>query len=1090
MFNQFQVLPLILIVSLYFVRDKRIDSREVIFSRPESNAEYILGTVRGIVREFLILAGAVFFAGALIHLLGTPLPFDIWHYFFYLLTLVVPTLFFVLGLAFWLNNLLRNFAFTLLLLIGSYAFLQLFLLSPLYGVFDPFGTQLPAVFSQVTGLADLPAYLCHRTGWWLVGIGLLWLFIAGYARIPNHARGGSRAALTGGLFCVAGLLLLAGYVGIERKKDTDREKAAAVYDRHAAHPRLTMQGQEITYYQPGNRMEVSTRVTLKNDHPTAVDGVILYLNPGLAVSEITRGGTVLPFEREYQVIRIPGSVGAGAEWQLDIRYAGSIDESVCYLDVENRREQDLQTRVDYVARYGSRYAFLNKEYTLLIPECLWYPVTAPPVNPRSVYDVERQFTHYRLTVREPGDRCPVSLGKRSESADGVLFQPETPLTGITLAMGKYIRRTAEVDGISYELYSFPHSETLVKGWELLRDTIEPLLSAGMKNIEAEKSRDYPFSHLIVAETPLTFATYDRAQKNGNDRQQPGLALLPEKGHGVSALRYNGSPYATEERSLSLFQETAVRFSGVFSALFNTDFSSNFGSEHMFLRKYLGNAGSFVVRDNPYALSRSFFYYTGALYSPAYPILDAIVSSFLQNANKKESPMTALFPATKAAIAYLAEHSFRDAAGDGTLAPEVKQEMVNLKAKDLRSRFTIEGVADQNFTDFLLDYFNTAMFRTVCFDTLNHDFQVRFGVDWQLQMDRWYTSRSLPAYVIRDIVVNRVKEAGRDTRESMMGVGLFRVSFSVYNTGKADGVLTVNLTSRGAMVPSKMGGYMVSQEQLTSYPFLIRAGEAREIALLFEGTRPEFWVNTNISLNQPIKLRESRRVTSETQDTSTYNRPVDAAYFLPPPGEYIVDNEDAGCHVQDVPSSRRLAEWLAGSKSSGSHYQTIRQAADSPASWVAFTDERVYGWYVWSTYGKKAGRGEATVTWETELSEAGNYELYVSVPNIAINNYHNALVHKKRMSGDMSFGLDSAQVKSVNYYYTVVQNGEETELTMDYAPLITGGELRAAISDDRKWISLGRFRLEQGKQAIRLSDRGDGEYMIQADAAKWVLVSEP
>lgn len=1088
MFNQCQVIPLVLIVSLYF-SNKKTDSREVIFSRPESNAGYILGTVGGVVCEFLILAGCVFLIGGVLQKLATPLPLNVWHYLFYLLTLVFPTLLYVFALTCWLNNLLRNFAFTLLLLIGSYVFLQVFLLTPLYGVFDPLGTRLPAAFSQVTGLVGLPAYLCHRLGWLAVGLGLLRLFVAGFARIPNRSRARRRHLLVGGLWCAAGCLLLAGYVGIERKKDANGEKAIAAYIRYAGHARLAMAEQEISYYQPGNRMEVSARVTLKNEHATPVDGIVLYLNPGLSVSGISCEGKPLPFERDHQVIRIAGSVGGGEECRLDIRYAGTIDESICYLDVKNRREQDLEERADFVARYGSRYAFLDKKYTLLTPECLWYPVAVPPVNPRSVYSVERQFTHYHLTVSAPGSRCVISQGARNETEDAVIFRSGCPLTGITLVMGDYICRRAEADGIGYELYTFPHSEPLLKEWELLRDTIEPVLSAAMKKLESEKAREYPFDRLVVAETPLTFTTYDRPQKGGDDRQQPGIMLLPEKGYGMSVWNFYATARYRQQELMGPTERSAARFSGRFWYVFNMDTYSTLSPGQRFLSRQTGYMDSrTLVRNNPYDLSRTLYYHTNALNSPDYPVLDVVLSSFMIYTTQKESSMTAVSSTTQSAVAYLAEHSFGEGMEDGTLFSAIKQEMVNLKSKELRDCFSVAGVSGPDFSDFIRAAFDKAMFRTLSFDTLNYNFQERFGVDWRLLLDNWYTTRNLPAYVVKDVSVAAINSG---SPISSLLPASFRISFSAYNAGKADGVLTLNLS---ADVVSSVSpeGYAIAEEKTVSYPFLIRAGEARQVAFIHEGLWPDAWINTNISLNEPVRCRYLLK-TGVTQDTSVYNRAVDVDCFLSPPGEWLVDNEDAGCKIQHAPSSRRLVEWFAGKSGDRSYYRSLLQAKASPESWVSFVDQRVYGSYVFSTYGKKAARGKAVVTWETELDKAGTYEVYASLPKVARDLLSSRLEAEKRKTAAIAghVMLEPGDVGAFNYYYTVVHNGEESEITVDYSPLVVRGQMQLLpLSEDRNWISLGRFRLEKGKQAVRLSDRGDGDYMIQADAVKWVLLSEP
>lgn len=90
-------------------------------------------------------------------------------------------------------------------------------------------------------------------------------------------------------------------------------------------------------------------------------------------------GKKFGFHRENQVIVVQKELQPGENITLRIEYDGKIDERICYLDISDK-EYDHAYWLDKKWRFGKRSAFVENGYTLLLPECLWYPVAVPPVN--------------------------------------------------------------------------------------------------------------------------------------------------------------------------------------------------------------------------------------------------------------------------------------------------------------------------------------------------------------------------------------------------------------------------------------------------------------------------------------------------------------------------------------------------------------------------------------------------------------------------------------------------------------------------------------------------------------------------------------
>lgn len=161
-YNIAQSIIVIFLAGSFLKRDKKLDTAEVIYVRPMSNADYIIGKTWGIVKVFLSLniislAITAFFNVAINHS-----PFSLFPYLFYLLTISFPSLLFVLGLSFTVMCLLKNQAVTFIVMLGIIGTIFFYLSDSLYGVFDFFGVNIPSIFSDVTGHADLKLFLLQR----------------------------------------------------------------------------------------------------------------------------------------------------------------------------------------------------------------------------------------------------------------------------------------------------------------------------------------------------------------------------------------------------------------------------------------------------------------------------------------------------------------------------------------------------------------------------------------------------------------------------------------------------------------------------------------------------------------------------------------------------------------------------------------------------------------------------------------------------------------------------------------------------------------------------------------------------------------
>ena len=127
--NTGQAVIAIFLASDFLKRDKKLDTSEVFYVRPLSNAEYVIGKIWGNLRVFLLLNLIIMAITAAFNLtLGEV---DWMAYLLYFLLISVPTLIFIIGLAIFLMLVLKNQALTFVLLLG-YIGLTVFYLSSTY----------------------------------------------------------------------------------------------------------------------------------------------------------------------------------------------------------------------------------------------------------------------------------------------------------------------------------------------------------------------------------------------------------------------------------------------------------------------------------------------------------------------------------------------------------------------------------------------------------------------------------------------------------------------------------------------------------------------------------------------------------------------------------------------------------------------------------------------------------------------------------------------------------------------------------------------------------------------------------------------
>jgi hypothetical protein len=520
-----QAIVVIFLAADFLKRDKKLDTNEVLYTRSMSNFEYVIGKTWGILRLFLGLDIIILGIGLLMNIISKSMAVDYMAYIAYLLIICVPTIVFSLGLAFVLMSVIRNQAITFLLLLGIAALNMFYLWFRVGSIFDYSAFGLPVFKSDLIGFSNLSFIVNQRLLYFFLGMALVLATVLLFKRLPQSR--------THRIFTIIFMIIFTAAAGI-CGYNTYNAYATGVNDKkliietnkkfeNRNFASSTIVSIDLTH--KGESISAEAKITFVNDNREPLDRYLFSLNPSLYVSKISSAGKDLKFTKTNHIIEIdPGkNLNPGELDSIVVSYEGTIMESFCYPNYsDNLKENQYRIAMLNVSK---RQAFIEDNYLLLTPESHWYPVTALNYYPSNPARIKIDFTNYSLRVTDEPGMTAVSQGRKKIIAGHSVFSAESPLTGITLAIGNYLSDTLKVDSVEYITYHFPGHDYYKNDLSEISDTLTNLVSGIMRELETNFSTKYPFKTLSLAEVPVQFFSYPKASTQTRAEVQPSLVLL-------------------------------------------------------------------------------------------------------------------------------------------------------------------------------------------------------------------------------------------------------------------------------------------------------------------------------------------------------------------------------------------------------------------------------------------------------------------------------------------------------------------------------------------------------------------------------------
>ncbi len=956
-----------------------------------------------------------------------------------------------MGLAFILMSIIRNQAITFVLILG-YIGITLFLFqAKYYYIFDYMAFNIPMVKSAIVGFGNIDVILAHRGIYFFLGMGFISMSIFLLKRLPQSETMTFLSLIFAIVFISGGVYLGYQHLNQFQTKENIRAEMIEVNNKYVNENFPDVISNSINLEHIANTINVVSELELQNNTDIGIYKYIFTLNDGLTVSEILVNGTKTDFERDHHLVLTNSTqaLAPGEKSIVKISYSGTINETLCYLDVD---EETMQEKYgDFVINIDKRFAFVNPDYVLLTSESFWYPKPGVSYSPNSIKWVRQNFSDYKLTVKTDPSLQAVSQGKITSVEPGSFtFENENLLTQISLAIGDYEHKSFDSEGLEFGIWNLKGHDFFSEALPDIMDTIPSVITERFKDFQRTYNLQYSFKRLALVEVPAQFKSFERIWTSNQEFVQPEQILIPEKGCLLRDADFRVR-IKREERN-SRRREAGLTKEEMQIRVLN-NFAGNFTREQGRPDFNRGAGGTFTADEkaNQYFIFPFLYSFQNNIQSEQWPITNRIFEGYLKNQSEdmRSAFMRNLSGMSEDELANIAlqDYTFEEILAD----PEQKKIIDNvIKMKgDVLFTMIQWKAGEAEFEAFLRELLNKHKFQNIKFEDFSAQIQEKFGLPLEPMMDEWFKEKSLPGYLFSPIDAKKVKSG--DQIKTM-------ISLKTTNFSDKEGVIKLSFRlGGGGRGPGgfRGGGGGPGADNTIDKIVYLEGNQTKELSYLLDADPRMLTINTLTSKNIPQTIMERFMDIDEDEKAkpSEGEKISDIAVSEVLPNEIIVDNEDPEFEITENTSGSLLTKWVLKEEESKQKYAGYSPWRP-PSSWTATTNSGFYGKYVRSGYYIKSGEGDQKATWNVPIKEGSYYDIY----------YH---VYKAQ---DFRRGQSSSE--KGEYNFTIFHDDGQEEQTLDISSAEAG------------WNHLGSFFFSPDTAKIQLSNKSQLRTVF-ADAVKLV-----
>lgn len=1046
--NVGQAIVSIFLSSEYLKRDKQLDTSEVFYTRPLSNAEYLLGKMWATLRVFFVLDFMILAVALLMSMIKMGFDLDYLSYIWYFLLLCVPTLVFITGLSTTLILIVKNQALTLVLLL-AYIGVTLFYIDDIYYyLFDYIGFNLPMLKSTITGFGNISALITHRACYLLLGIGLILCSISLFRRLPNSRYSLLPWRIAACVFLLSGFY--SGYRHVSRYTGNEkyRNEIIALNNLHVYDPKMEVDTCLLEVIQNDDVLTVTASMIVKPVQMS--DKFTFCLNPGFSVNSVKSNGKDIEYERNEHILILDfgRQVDISEMMELRVEYSGKVDERICYLDIP--KEMLLENvKVLSLLNVCKQYAFQSSKYVMLTPESYWYPRPGVSYSDESPDWQQSYFTNFRTIITPNKGLTAISQGQRIVSADSSFFSYSSryPLQSVSLFIGDYISKSIELDNTLYSVWELDGYDDGFSEFDSIRDTIPAIIRDVRTRYESQTGLTYPFDRFSIVEVPAHFVTYSRAWTKSQEVLQPEMALIPERGYFnrqfdfVKQMKQYQLSNKYSQRQMS---DNELRASMLMGAIGFMESTRDF--------KYKGGRNgtySLTTTANPYYVFPLMYNFRYNVYSSSLPVANRLIEVFIQdNRNTNDSWLRETNGMTddEKALLLLQKYNFNELLSDSKRR-DILDNIIGLKAQYLFSEAQQKMGVD-SFKDSLYNIIKANDFSNLSFEYLMKQMGDISGSDILSSIKKYGEKMQLAEFSIGIPIVTNIVNEKED---------IYQAEITIDNISDVPGYVRLELQFYNG------GGESVSgEEKPKKWLVRLEPHQAKRIVSLWNTPPNEFLVNTLISSNLPEVINAIAGSTAKASVKTPEGEYVVPEGKMFADNEIIVDNEDDSLFVLSKPAQTGLlTKWVDRANKDEEFKYSAYSMWRAPYKWTPVTDGRCFGLSVRSAYLIGSGDGSQYAEWHVPVKDAGTYEVYYFVRKP--EDVNRGFVVRRNYQGKRAEQAYNFEIKQFDV-------SESTSLNIQRA--------------EDGWNQLGTFRFAADTVIVKLNNKA-GLNTVTADAVKFV-----
>ena len=532
MLNIVQSIIAIFLASDFMKRDKKLDTAEVLFIRPMSNSDYVLGKTWGIVSLFFYLNLAVLIEAFIFMVASPEIQFNLIPFAVYFLLMSIPSLVYVLGLSFMLMSVLKNQSLTFLVLLAYIAAILFYLGDKFHFIFDYLAFRFPMVYSDIVGFGNFKEVISQRLFYLFLGVGFIFMSVLFLKRLTQSPATKFISLL---LFVIN--LGLAAFFGVKHLQpyyaaQTKRAEMIELSSKYYNVPTAAVRNYNIKVIHK-DQLGFIADMRVLNQNDKALSQLIYTLNPGLIIDKLTFEGQEIPYEREQHILKVnlPTPMQPETDGMLSIRYYGEIDPSVNYLDLEQEKIDATDNVI--TSKIDQRFSFQKNDYVLLTIENLWYPYTGVRYDPKRPAVFKQNFSKFNIKIETNPELTAITQGQcKTDSTGNFEYIVRDPLPQISLAIGKYEIRQTELAGVKIGMAYIKGHNYFDQYFEELGDTTNAVIEEFLNNYERPLQMFYSYPQFTLVEVPLQFKALQHAWTATLANSQPQIVFFPEKGYNT------------------------------------------------------------------------------------------------------------------------------------------------------------------------------------------------------------------------------------------------------------------------------------------------------------------------------------------------------------------------------------------------------------------------------------------------------------------------------------------------------------------------------------------------------------------------------